>query len=175
MTLKGKTAIITGGGRDIGRACALRLAAEGANVAISYLASADGANSAVAEIEKQGGKAIAVQADLSTEAGVAALVDATVAAFGGVDILVNNAGGLIARKTIADMSLEQWLALWRAVGDAVAIATSCAQHARGGGHGWARGEAAGGRTRRSGVTKRQRPVYPCGENSLQPKARGGSL
>ena len=46
---------------------------------------------------------------------------------------------------IADMSLEQWLALWRAVGDAVAIATSCAQHARGGGHGWARGEAAGGR------------------------------
>merc|ERR1712185_284408 len=42
---------------------------------------------------------------------------------------------------IADMSLEQWLALWRAVGDAVAIATSCAQHARGGGHGWARGEA----------------------------------
>lgn len=111
MTLKGKTAIITGGGRDIGRACALRLAAEGANVAISYLASADGANSAVAEIEKQGGKAIAVQADLSTEAGVAALVDATVAAFGGVDILVNNAGGLIARKTIADMSLDHWNAV----------------------------------------------------------------
>ena len=46
---------------------------------------------------------------------------------------------------IADMSLEQCLALRRAVGDAVAIATSCAQHARGGGHGWARGEAAGGR------------------------------
>ena len=46
---------------------------------------------------------------------------------------------------IANMSLEHWLELRRAVGDAVAIATSCAQHARGGGHGWARGEAAGGR------------------------------
>ncbi len=111
MNLQGKTAIITGGGRDIGRACAMRLAAEGANVAISYHASSKGADSAVAEITSNGGKAIAVQADLSAQVGVDALVGATVKAFGGVDILVNNAGGLIARKTIPEMSLEHWNAV----------------------------------------------------------------
>ena len=60
-------------------------------------------------------------------------------------VRVMDKGALKQSLHIADISLEQWLALWRAVGDAVAIATSCAQHARGGGHGWARGEAAGGR------------------------------
>jgi len=108
MSLNEKTAIITGAGRDIGRACALRLAAEGANVAISYHSSSEGADSAVAEITANGGKAIAVQADLHQQADVDALVKQTVDAFGGVDILVNNTGGLIARKTIAEMSLEHW-------------------------------------------------------------------
>mgnify|MGYP003624795722 CR=1 FL=1 len=111
MKLQGKTAIVTGGGRDIGRACAVRLAQEGANVAINYFSSADGANAAVAEITAAGGKAIAVQGDLSNAAGVEALVSATVAAFGGVDILVNNSGGLIARKKISEMSLEHWQAV----------------------------------------------------------------
>jgi len=111
MKLQGKTAIVTGGGRDIGRACAVRLAQEGANVAINYFSSAEGANAAVAEITAAGGKAIAVQGDLSNAAGVEALVSATVAAFGGVDILVNNSGGLIARKKISEMSLEHWQAV----------------------------------------------------------------
>ncbi len=111
MKLQGKTAIVTGGGRDIGRACALRLAAEGANVAINYFASSDGADSAVAEITANGGKAFARQGDLSCSAGVDALVNKTVAEFGGVDVLVNNSGGLIARKTISDMSLEHWTAV----------------------------------------------------------------
>jgi len=108
MSLSNKTAIISGAGRDIGRACALRLAEEGANVALSYHSSSDGAQSAVDEITKNGGKAIAVQADLNKQSDIDALVKQTVDAFGGVDILVNNSGGLIARKTIAEMSLEHW-------------------------------------------------------------------
>ena len=111
MKLQGKTAIVTGAGRDIGRACAIRLAAEGANVAINYFASSAGADKTVAEIEKQGGKAFAMQGDLNKPADVDALVARTVETFGGVDILVNNAGGLIARKTIAEMSLEHWNAV----------------------------------------------------------------
>jgi len=108
MNLKGKTAIITGAGRDIGRACALRLAQDGANVVLNYYSSSEGADSAVAEITAAGGRAIALQGDLNTQAGVDALVARAVAEFGGVDILVNNAGGLVARKTIAEMTLEHW-------------------------------------------------------------------
>jgi 3-oxoacyl-[acyl-carrier protein] reductase len=111
MKLQGKTAIVTGGGRDIGRACAVKLAAEGANVAINYFSSSAGADSAVAEITAAGGKAFALQGDLNTQEGVDALVAKTVAEFGGVDVLVNNTGGLIARKTISEMSLEHWNAV----------------------------------------------------------------
>ncbi len=108
MKLEGKTAIVTGGGRDIGRACAMKLAAEGANVAINYFSSSAGADSAVAEIKAAGGNAFALQADLNTEAGVDALVGKTVETFGGVDVLVNNTGGIIGRKTIAEMPLDFW-------------------------------------------------------------------
>lgn len=111
MKLQGKTAIVTGGGRDIGRACAVKLASEGARVAINYFASSAGAEETVAEIKAQGGKAIAVQGDLNNPADVEALVARTVETFGSVDVLVNNAGGLIARKTIAEMSLEHWQAV----------------------------------------------------------------
>jgi len=111
MKLQGKTAIVTGGGRDIGRACAIRLAEEGANVAINYFSSSEGADSAVQEITAAGGRAFAMRGDLNTQEGVDALVGRAVADFGGVDILVNNTGGLIARKTIAEMSLEHWTAV----------------------------------------------------------------
>lgn len=111
MKLEGKTAIVTGGGRDIGRACAMTLAAAGANVAINYFASSEGADSAVAEITAAGGRAFALQGDLQTQEGVDALVNKTVAEFGGVDVLVNNSGGLIARKKISEMSLEHWNAV----------------------------------------------------------------
>ncbi|WP_424991172.1 SDR family NAD(P)-dependent oxidoreductase [Fluviibacterium sp. S390] len=111
MKLQGKTAIVTGGGRDIGRACAIKLASEGANVAINYFASSAGAEETVAEIENNGGKAIALQGDLCKAADVQALVAKTVETFGDVDVLVNNAGGLIARKTISEMSLEHWQAV----------------------------------------------------------------
>lgn len=111
MKLAGQTAIITGGGRDIGQAAALKLAAEGANVAINYFSSSTGADAAVAQIEAQGGKAFAMKGDLTKPEEVEALVAKTVAEFGGIDILVNNAGGLIARKTVSEMSLEHWSAV----------------------------------------------------------------
>jgi 3-oxoacyl-[acyl-carrier protein] reductase len=108
MKLAGKTAIITGGGRDIGAAAAKKLAAAGANVALSYFESSQGADTVVAEITAAGGKAIAVQADLNVQEGVDKLVKATVDTYGAIDVLVNNAGGLVARKTMAEMDLAHW-------------------------------------------------------------------
>ncbi|MCV3272818.1 SDR family NAD(P)-dependent oxidoreductase [Roseobacter sinensis] len=108
-TLDGKTAIVTGGGRDIGRACALRLAAAGAAVAINYNSSADGAQSAVSEIVEGGGKALARQGDMTSDDDVSALVRETVERFGGeIDVLVHVTGGLVARKTIAEMDVAHW-------------------------------------------------------------------
>lgn len=111
MKLKGKTAIVTGGGRDIGRACALKLASEGANVAINYFASSAGAKSTVADIKAAGGNAFALKGDLNSQADVDALVSQTVERFGSLDVLVNNTGGLIARKSFGEMSLEHWQAV----------------------------------------------------------------
>ncbi len=108
MKLQGKTAIVSGGGRDIGLAVARKLAAEGANVAINYFSSGEGADKAVADITANGGGAFALQGDLTQQADVDALVGKAISDFGGIDILVNNAGGLVARKTILEMSLEHW-------------------------------------------------------------------
>ena len=68
MKLVGKTAIVTGGGRDIGRACAIKLASEGANVAINYFACSTGAEETVAAIEMAGGRAIVVRYRISDDA-----------------------------------------------------------------------------------------------------------
>ena len=108
MKLAGQTAIVTGGGRDIGLAAALKLASEGAGVAINYFSSGTGADEAVAKINANGGKAFAMQGDLTQPAEVDALVSRTVEELGEINILVNNAGGLVARKTVKDMPLEHW-------------------------------------------------------------------
>lgn len=108
MKLSGQVAIVTGAGRDIGRACAMKLASEGAAVALNYFSSSEGADSAVAEITANGGKAFALQGDLSKESDVDALVNKAVSEFGGVNVLVNNSGGLVARKKVAEMSVEHW-------------------------------------------------------------------
>ncbi len=108
MKLAGQRAIVTGGGRDIGLAVALELASEGASVAINYFSSSAGADEAVAKITGNGGKAFAMQGDLTKQADVDALVAKTVADFGGLDVLVNNAGGLVERKKIAEMSDDLW-------------------------------------------------------------------
>src|SRR2546421_164844 len=89
--LEGKIALVTGGSRGIGAAIAKRLAADGANVAITYTKGADAAASVVEEIERAGGKAIAIQADAADAGAVEAAVEKTVATFGQLDVLVNNA------------------------------------------------------------------------------------
>lgn len=111
MTLNGKTAIVTGGGRDIGMACAVALAERGANLVLSYHSSSQGADRTVELITQAGGNAKALQCDLTCADNVAKLVSATHEAFGTVDILVNNAGGLVARKTVAEMDLTHWNAV----------------------------------------------------------------
>jgi 3-oxoacyl-[acyl-carrier protein] reductase len=98
--LTGKTSFVTGASRGIGAAIARRLAADGSNVAITYAKGADAAAAVVKEIEKAGGKAIAIQADAADAAAVAAAVEKTVSTFGGLDILVNNAGTAIPKPFI---------------------------------------------------------------------------
>jgi 3-oxoacyl-[acyl-carrier protein] reductase len=104
--LEGKIAIITGGSRGIGAAIAKRLAADGANVAITYTKGADAAASVVKEIERAGRKAIAIQADAADAEAVKAAVDKTVATLGRLDVLVNNAGTAIP-KTFEETTLEE--------------------------------------------------------------------
>jgi len=93
--LAGKVALVTGGSRGIGAAIAKRLAADGANVAITYTKGADAAALVVKDIVGRGGKAIAIQADAADTKAVTAAVDRTAATFGRLDILVNNAGTAI--------------------------------------------------------------------------------
>jgi 3-oxoacyl-[acyl-carrier protein] reductase len=104
--LEGKTALVTGGSRGIGAAIAKRLAADGANVAITYTKGADAAALVVKEIERAGGKAIAIQADAADAGAGKAAVEKTVATFGRIDVLVNNAGTAIPKK-FEETTLEE--------------------------------------------------------------------
>jgi 3-oxoacyl-[acyl-carrier protein] reductase len=104
--LAGKVALVTGGSRGIGAAIAKRLAADGATVAITYSKGADPASSVIKEIERGGGKALAIQADAADGEAVKNAVDETTKTFGRLDVLVNNAGTGIPKKveetTLAD-------------------------------------------------------------------------
>jgi 3-oxoacyl-[acyl-carrier protein] reductase len=90
--LSGKVAIVTGASKGIGAAIAKSLGAEGAAVVVNYASSKAGADRVVAEIERTGGKAVAVQGDVAKAADVKRLFEAARKAFGTVDVLVNNAG-----------------------------------------------------------------------------------
>lgn len=106
MKLDNKVAIVTGSARGIGEAIAKKLASEGAAIVVNAL-HAEGANRVAREIQKQGGKAIAVKADVSSKAEVQDLVSKTLENFGTVHILVNNAG-IIRRSPIVEMTEEDW-------------------------------------------------------------------
>jgi 3-oxoacyl-[acyl-carrier protein] reductase len=101
-----KVALVTGASRGIGAAIATRLAADGASVAITYTKGADAAASVVKEIERTGGKALAIQADATDAVAVKAAVEKIVATFGGLDVLVNNAGTAIPKK-FEEATLEE--------------------------------------------------------------------
>src|SRR5438046_3177872 len=90
--LAGKVAVVTGASKGIGASIAKHLAAQGASVVVNYASSKSGADKVVSEITAQGGKAIAVQADVAKKADIERLFAETKKAFGQLDVLVNNAG-----------------------------------------------------------------------------------
>ena len=105
--LTGKTAIVTGGSRDIGQAVCEELAAAGAKVAVNYRGDPAAAEATVAAIQSAGGEAVAVQADVTLPDDCERLVRETQAAFGEeIHILVNVAGGMVARKPLAEMDID---------------------------------------------------------------------
>jgi 3-oxoacyl-[acyl-carrier protein] reductase len=106
-SLKGKVAIVTGASSGIGRGIAERLAQDGASVVVNYAKSADKAKQVVAGIEAKGGKAVAIQADMSKAADARRLVKDAVKQFGRLDIVVNNAGDFLA-KPLAETTEEEF-------------------------------------------------------------------
>jgi 3-oxoacyl-[acyl-carrier protein] reductase len=133
--LAGKVALVTGAGRNIGRAIALHLARDGAQVAVNGRADRAALDEVVGAINAIGGQAVAVLGDVSVEADAARMVAETVAAFGGVDILICNAGQ--RRKTaFLDMSFAEWAQIRGvALDGAFLLARAAVPHmvARGGG------------------------------------------
>jgi 3-oxoacyl-[acyl-carrier protein] reductase len=107
IDLSGKSAVVTGGSRGIGRAIALRLADQGADVCFSYRDNAAAAEEVVGEVTRHGRKGLAVQADVTQPEAAEALIKAALEAFGKVDILVNNAG-ITRDDLIMRMSVENW-------------------------------------------------------------------
>lgn len=104
---EGKSAIVTGASRGIGREIALQLAKEGARIAVNYSGSKDKADEVVQQIKDAGGEAFAIQADVSNSNSVKKMVDMTIEVFGSVDILVNNAG-ITRDNLLVRMKEDEW-------------------------------------------------------------------
>lgn len=105
MRLQDKVALVTGGSRSIGRAIAIGLAREGADVAVNYTQAKDAADEVVQEIQRLGRRAIAVQADVANVVQIEAMVKKVVDTFGRIDILMNNAG-IVVRTPLFDVTEE---------------------------------------------------------------------
>ena len=105
-TAQGPVAIVTGGSRGIGRACAVRLAADGWRVVINFASHAELADQVVAEIEDGGGQAVAVRADVADEGAMASVFDAGEKTFGGLDAVVH-AAGRMPLAPIVDLDLHE--------------------------------------------------------------------
>ena len=149
--LEGKVALITGGSRGIGAAIAKRLAADGANVTITYTKGAAAAESVVKEIERAGRKAIAIQADAADADAVKAAVEKTVTTFGRLDILVNNAGTAVPKR-FEETTLEELDRLMDINVRGVFVATQAAlKHMKSGGRIISIGSAVGERALTPGL------------------------
>jgi NAD(P)-dependent dehydrogenase (short-subunit alcohol dehydrogenase family) len=109
--LSGKTALVTGGAKRIGKALALRLAQAGADVAVTYRGSAEEAAQTVSELSALGVKALAVACDVRSEASIAEATAQVLSEFGGLDLLVNNAGAF-ETEVLENISVEQWDAMF---------------------------------------------------------------
>ncbi|OIH92709.1 MULTISPECIES: SDR family oxidoreductase [unclassified Curtobacterium] len=128
-----RVALVTGGSRGIGRAVSTRLAADGFTVVVNHASGTAAADDTVAEIERTGGRAVAVQADVADEHAVAAMFDRVEAEHGGVDVVVHSAGRL-ALSTIADQDLEVLDALHRTnIRGTFVVAQQAARRLRAGG------------------------------------------
>ncbi len=149
--LADKVALVTGGSRGIGAAIAKRLAADGATVAITYSTDAKAASDVVTAIEREGGKALAIQADAADATAVKDAVAKTVVTFGQLDILVNNAGTAIP-KPFEDTTLEEMDRLININVRGVFVATQAAlQHMKSGGRIIMIGSAVGERVATPGL------------------------
>lgn len=107
MGLTGKTAVVTGGSRGIGRAICIELAKQGANVVVNYSGSEDKAKQVVSQIEELGAKAIAIQANVADSAAVDTMMKQAIEVFGTLDILVNNAG-ITRDNLLMRMKEQEW-------------------------------------------------------------------
>ncbi len=107
MDLTGKTALITGASRGIGRACALKLAELGADVAVNYSNNRDKAEEVVLKIQEMGRQAVALKADVSKREEAETLINETIKILGGLDILINNAG-VVRDSLLIRMKEEDW-------------------------------------------------------------------
>jgi 3-oxoacyl-[acyl-carrier protein] reductase len=126
--LEGRVAIVTGAGRNIGRAIALDLADAGAAIVVNARAHREQVDSVVKEIEQAGGRAFAFMADIADPPAVEAMAAETAKRFGGIDILINNAA-LRREKPIEEMSLAEWREVMAVTLDGAFICTkACLSH-----------------------------------------------
>src|SRR5437763_4813940 len=108
--LSGRSGLVTGGGRGIGRAIALELGRHGANVAVGYSGNTEAAESAVDELQKMGVQAMAVKGNVAVPEEVKPAIAAVAERFGRIDFLVNNAG-ITRDRTLAKMQHDDWNAV----------------------------------------------------------------